>query len=94
MTLLPSSIKRGVHFISFFLLVHDVIKVSKHEINKGIKVLILRRSKSGFAKLVWESDGVLPVGGTAPAQWEDITGTTKLLYANDCASFTTNVSAR
>ncbi|XP_057207682.1 ankyrin-1a [Triplophysa rosa] len=33
-------------------------------------------------------------GGTAPAQWEDITGTTKLLYANDCASFTTNVSAR
>ncbi|XP_029960432.1 ankyrin-1a isoform X10 [Salarias fasciatus] len=34
------------------------------------------------------------IGGTAPAQWEDITGTTKLLYANDCASFTTNVSAR
>uniref|UniRef100_H3DEI8 Ankyrin-1 n=1 Tax=Tetraodon nigroviridis TaxID=99883 RepID=H3DEI8_TETNG len=34
------------------------------------------------------------IGGTAPAQWEDITGTTKLLYAKDCASFTTNVSAR
>uniref|UniRef100_A0A673JBT2 Ankyrin-1 n=1 Tax=Sinocyclocheilus rhinocerous TaxID=307959 RepID=A0A673JBT2_9TELE len=34
------------------------------------------------------------IGGTAPAQWEDITGTTKLLYANDCANFTTNVSAR
>ncbi|XP_067293745.1 ankyrin-1a isoform X20 [Pseudorasbora parva] len=34
------------------------------------------------------------IGGTAPAQWEDITGTTKLLYSNDCASFTTNVSAR
>ncbi|KAE8292172.1 Ankyrin-1 [Larimichthys crocea] len=34
------------------------------------------------------------IGGTAPAQWEDITGTTKLMYANDCASFTTNVSAR
>ncbi|XP_035999607.1 ankyrin-1a isoform X7 [Fundulus heteroclitus] len=34
------------------------------------------------------------IGGTAPAQWEDITGTTKLQYANDCASFTTNVSAR
>ncbi|XP_014863413.1 PREDICTED: ankyrin-1-like isoform X8 [Poecilia mexicana] len=34
------------------------------------------------------------IGGTAPAQWEDITGTTKLLYASDCASFTTNVSAR
>uniref|UniRef100_A0A671V339 Ankyrin 1 n=1 Tax=Sparus aurata TaxID=8175 RepID=A0A671V339_SPAAU len=34
------------------------------------------------------------IGGTAPAQWEDITGTTKLLYANECASFTTNVSAR
>uniref|UniRef100_A0A8D0KKB0 Ankyrin-1 n=1 Tax=Salvator merianae TaxID=96440 RepID=A0A8D0KKB0_SALMN len=33
-------------------------------------------------------------GGTAPAQWEDITGTTKLIYANECASFTTNVSAR
>ncbi|XP_047447779.1 ankyrin-1a isoform X10 [Mugil cephalus] len=34
------------------------------------------------------------IGGTAPAQWEDITGTTKLVYANECASFTTNVSAR
>uniref|UniRef100_A0A3Q2XGV1 Ankyrin 1 n=1 Tax=Hippocampus comes TaxID=109280 RepID=A0A3Q2XGV1_HIPCM len=31
--------------------------------------------------------------GTAPAQWEDITGTTKLMYANSCANFTTNVSA-
>ncbi|KAK0138733.1 Ankyrin-1 [Merluccius polli] len=34
------------------------------------------------------------IGGTAPAQWEDITGTTKLLYTNECANFTTNVSAR
>ncbi|XP_035382909.1 ankyrin-1 isoform X1 [Electrophorus electricus] len=34
------------------------------------------------------------IGGTAPAQWEDITGTTKLLYSNSCANFTTNVSAR
>uniref|UniRef100_A0A8C4RDS7 Ankyrin-1 n=1 Tax=Erpetoichthys calabaricus TaxID=27687 RepID=A0A8C4RDS7_ERPCA len=34
------------------------------------------------------------IGGTAPAQWEDITGTTKLIYAKDCANFTTNVSAR
>ncbi|XP_059405685.1 ankyrin-1a isoform X7 [Carassius carassius] len=34
------------------------------------------------------------IGGTAQAQWEDITGTTKLIYANGCASFTTNVSAR
>ncbi|KAJ7305215.1 hypothetical protein JRQ81_011125 [Phrynocephalus forsythii] len=34
------------------------------------------------------------IGGTAPAQWEDITGTTKLIYANECANFTTNVSAR
>ncbi|KAK6468344.1 ankyrin-1-like isoform X3 [Huso huso] len=34
------------------------------------------------------------IGGTALAQWEDITGTTKLMYAKDCANFTTNVSAR
>eukprot|EP00063_Salmo_salar_P041909 XP_014016744.1 PREDICTED: ankyrin-1-like isoform X17 [Salmo salar] len=34
------------------------------------------------------------IGGTAPAQWEDITGTTKLIYSKDCANFTTNVSAR
>uniref|UniRef100_F7A191 Ankyrin 1 n=1 Tax=Ornithorhynchus anatinus TaxID=9258 RepID=F7A191_ORNAN len=34
------------------------------------------------------------IGGTAQAQWEDITGTTKLVYANECANFTTNVSAR
>ncbi|XP_027979867.1 ankyrin-1 isoform X3 [Eumetopias jubatus] len=33
-------------------------------------------------------------GGTDQAQWEDITGTTKLVYANECAAFTTNVSAR
>ncbi|XP_022427007.1 ankyrin-1 isoform X10 [Delphinapterus leucas] len=34
------------------------------------------------------------IGGTDQAQWEDITGTTKLMYANECATFTTNVSAR
>uniref|UniRef100_A0A8C9VCH8 Ankyrin-1 n=1 Tax=Scleropages formosus TaxID=113540 RepID=A0A8C9VCH8_SCLFO len=34
------------------------------------------------------------IGGTAPAQWEDITGTTKLMYCSNCANFTTNVSAR
>uniref|UniRef100_UPI00398F33B5 ankyrin-1-like isoform X3 n=1 Tax=Pristiophorus japonicus TaxID=55135 RepID=UPI00398F33B5 len=34
------------------------------------------------------------IGGTGVAQWEDITGTTKLIHANDCANFTTNVSAR
>ncbi|XP_016296464.1 ankyrin-3-like isoform X19 [Sinocyclocheilus anshuiensis] len=33
-------------------------------------------------------------GGTSPAQWEDITGTTPLTFMNDCVSFTTNVSAR
>ncbi|XP_053716388.1 ankyrin-2-like isoform X3 [Synchiropus splendidus] len=33
-------------------------------------------------------------GGTTPAQWEDITGTTPLTFVNDCISFTTNVSAR
>ncbi|XP_057185823.1 ankyrin-2b isoform X4 [Triplophysa rosa] len=33
-------------------------------------------------------------GGTTPAQWEDITGTTPLTFTSDCASFTTNVSAR
>lgn len=33
-------------------------------------------------------------GGTDQAQWEDITGTTKLVYENECANFTTNVSAR
>ncbi|XP_028819148.1 ankyrin-3 isoform X8 [Denticeps clupeoides] len=33
-------------------------------------------------------------GGTSPAQWEDITGTTPLTFLNDSVSFTTNVSAR
>ncbi|XP_016308961.1 ankyrin-3 isoform X1 [Sinocyclocheilus anshuiensis] len=33
-------------------------------------------------------------GGTSPAQWEDITGTTPLSFVTDCVSFTTNVSAR
>uniref|UniRef100_S4RQD0 ZU5 domain-containing protein n=1 Tax=Petromyzon marinus TaxID=7757 RepID=S4RQD0_PETMA len=33
-------------------------------------------------------------GGTAPAQWEDITGTTPLTFTKQCVSFTTNVSAR
>ncbi|XP_061922207.1 ankyrin-2b isoform X5 [Entelurus aequoreus] len=33
-------------------------------------------------------------GGTTPAQWEDITGTTPLTFINDHVSFTTNVSAR
>lgn len=39
-------------------------------------------------------NGSDPVGGTSPAQWEDITGTTPLTFVNDCVSFTTNVSAR
>ncbi|NXD27600.1 ANK1 protein, partial [Spelaeornis formosus] len=34
------------------------------------------------------------IGGTAQAQWEDITGTTKLIYENECANFTTNISCR
>uniref|UniRef100_A0A4W4EZ40 ZU5 domain-containing protein n=1 Tax=Electrophorus electricus TaxID=8005 RepID=A0A4W4EZ40_ELEEL len=33
-------------------------------------------------------------GGTTPAQWEDITGSTPLTFINHCVSFTTNVSAR
>ncbi|VEL35941.1 unnamed protein product [Protopolystoma xenopodis] len=33
-------------------------------------------------------------GGTAPAQWEDITGATPLSCVKDCVSFTTTVSAR
>ncbi|XP_039702828.1 ankyrin-2 isoform X7 [Pteropus medius] len=33
-------------------------------------------------------------GGTTPAQWEDITGTTPLTFVSECVSFTTNVSAR
>uniref|UniRef100_A0A3Q4AXL2 Ankyrin UPA domain-containing protein n=1 Tax=Mola mola TaxID=94237 RepID=A0A3Q4AXL2_MOLML len=33
-------------------------------------------------------------GGTTPAQWEDITGSTPLSFVNQCVSFTTNVSAR
>ena len=33
-------------------------------------------------------------GGTSPAQWEDITGTTPLTFVDDCVSFTTTVSAR
>nr|CAH8861327.1 unnamed protein product [Trichobilharzia regenti] len=33
-------------------------------------------------------------GGTAPAQWEDITGSTPLSKVKDCVSFTTTVSAR
>ncbi|GMT24044.1 hypothetical protein PFISCL1PPCAC_15341, partial [Pristionchus fissidentatus] len=33
-------------------------------------------------------------GGSAPAQWEDITGTTQLTFTGDDVSFTTTVSAR
>uniref|UniRef100_A0AAF5PI01 Uncharacterized protein n=2 Tax=Wuchereria bancrofti TaxID=6293 RepID=A0AAF5PI01_WUCBA len=33
-------------------------------------------------------------GGSAPAQWEDITGTTQLTFAGEDVSFTTTVSAR
>ena len=33
-------------------------------------------------------------GSTAPATWEDITGSTPLSVVKDCVSFTTTVSAR
>lgn len=33
-------------------------------------------------------------GGSSPAQWEDITGTTQLTFTGEDVSFTTTVSAR
>ena len=33
-------------------------------------------------------------GGTHAAQFDDITGHTPLTFSNDCATFTTTVSAR
>jgi len=33
-------------------------------------------------------------GGTIPAQWEDVTGTTPLSFVNDTVVLTTSVSAR
>jgi len=33
-------------------------------------------------------------GGTIPAQWEDVTGTTPLSFINDTVVLTTSVSAR
>nr|XP_027204543.1 ankyrin-3-like [Dermatophagoides pteronyssinus] len=33
-------------------------------------------------------------GGSAKAQWEDVTGSTPLTFVNSCVSFTTTVSAR
>lgn len=43
--------------------------------------------------LIFLNDHIIS-GGTTPAQWEDITGTTPLTFVNECVSFTTNVSAR
>lgn len=60
-------------------------------------VLVLRTCSVGLCHLVYrgmDECGCCVAGGTAPAQWEDITGTTKLMYAHNCANFTTNVSAR
>ena len=34
------------------------------------------------------------LGGSAKAQWEDVTGSTPLTFVNSCVSFTTTVSAR
>lgn len=44
-------------------------------------------------RLTFLNDRVIS-GGTTPAQWEDITGTTPLTFVSECVSFTTNVSAR
>lgn len=70
--------------------------VSCLERDTGIKIdsassfqMVLVFKKKGFIKSCKPS-----AGGTAPAQWEDITGTTKLMYSHNCANFTTNVSAR
>ncbi|KAM9215647.1 ankyrin-1-like isoform 2-T2 [Leptosomus discolor] len=47
-----------------------------------------------LCSVIGEAANPCCAGGTAQAQWEDITGTTKLIYENECANFTTNVSAR
>lgn len=66
---------------------------SSRELSKGPSCGETKCLGDGYGKTV-----CLPVlsaaGGTAQAQWEDITGTTKLIYENECANFTTNVSAR
>jgi len=43
---------------------------------------------TGESGCLWRS------GGTIPAQWEDVTGTTPLSFVNDTVVFTTSVSAR
>ena len=40
------------------------------------------------------NDCIRVSGGTIPAQWEDVTGTTPLTFVNDTVVFTTSVSAR
>lgn len=58
-----------------------------------VGVVTVDASQSQTEQHQFNKDVRLP-GGTSPAQWEDITGTTPLTFVNDCVSFTTNVSAR
>lgn len=54
--------------------------------------------RSHIIFIIWRSlantSECLSSGGTARAQWEDVTGTTPLTFVKDCVSFTTTVSAR
>lgn len=63
----------------------------------GKKKKSIVKQRTEKKRVVWRVEDNLclfPTGGTSPAQWEDITGTTPLSFVTDCVSFTTNVSAR
>lgn len=67
---------------------HLVVTVVMLDLN----LVLIPRTVACAASKLRQRFAVL--GGTSPAQWEDITGTTPLIFTNDCVSFTTTVSAR
>lgn len=73
----------------------EVVDVSCLKSNKKDKccLKIKKYCVNCFQRLSNKSSVYLS-GGTTPAQWEDITGSTPLTFVNQCVSFTTNVSAR
>ena len=71
------------------IVVEVVASISLRVVMVMVKLVVVAMTLVTFVDMV-----TCLTGGSTPALWEDITGTTPLTFVNDCVSFTLTVSAR
>jgi len=83
------SINAQDHSARQLIAVEVVACISLRVVIVTVKLVVMAMTLVTFVDVV-----TCLIGGSTPALWEDITGTTPLTFVNDCVSFTLTVSAR